>query len=133
VWSTSGSRQLILPFNRRSPFYIVLRLYPSVPINSRTALKTTTLPVGGGKDGRSPILVRKGEAVGYCVYSMHRRCDLYGQDADVFRPERWEDDPVKGPNLKNIGWAYVPFNAGPRVCLGRTFSLLFIDKFPCFP
>lgn len=102
--------------------YLVLRLYPSVPVNSRTALKTTTLPVGGGNDGRAPILVHKGEAVGYCVYTMHRRRDLFGEDAEVFRPERWEDDPVDGPDLKNIGWAYLPFNAGPRVCLGRTLT-----------
>jgi cytochrome P450 len=51
---------------------------------------------------------------------MHRRRDLFGEDAEVFRPERWEDDPAGGPDLKNIGWAYLPFNAGPRVCLGRT-------------
>lgn len=80
--------------------------------------------MGGGKDGLSPILVRKGEAVGYCVYSMHRRRDLYGEDAEAFRPERWEDDPAEGPNLRNIGWGYIPFNAGPRACLGRMFPSL---------
>jgi cytochrome P450 len=76
----------------------------------------TTLPTGGGEDGKSPILVRRGEAVGYCVYAMHRRKDIYGPDADEFRPERWEE-----PGMKDIGWAYLPFNGGPRICLGRTF------------
>jgi cytochrome P450 len=98
----------------------VLRLYPSVPINSRAALKTTTLPVGGGPDGQSPILIRKGEAVGYCVYAMHRRKDLYGEDAMQFIPERWED----GKLSKEIGYGYLPFNGGPRVCLGQDFALL---------
>lgn len=98
----------------------VLRLYPSVPVNSRTALKTTTLPVGGGPDGQSPILIRKGEAVGYCVYAMHRRTDIYGEDALEFRPERWED----GKLLRDVGYGYLPFNAGPRVCLGQDFALL---------
>lgn len=97
----------------------VLRLYPSVPVNSRAAIRTTTLPVGGGPTGESPILVRKGEAVGYCVYAMHRRKDLYGEDALVFRPERWEDD-----KLKNIGYGYLPFNGGPRICLGQEFAML---------
>ncbi|KUI62352.1 Cytochrome P450 52A2 [Cytospora mali] len=78
------------------------------------AIRMTTLPVGGGPDGKSPILVRPGEAVGYCVYAMHRRKDLYGDDAEEFRPERWEGD-----KLKDVGWAYLPFNAGPRLCLGR--------------
>jgi cytochrome P450 len=59
----------------------VLRLYPSVPINNRTALKTTTFPVGRGPDGQSPVLLRKEEAVGYCVYAMHRRKNIYGEDA----------------------------------------------------
>ncbi|KAL4929239.1 cytochrome P450 [Aspergillus undulatus] len=97
----------------------VLRLYPSVPVNSRAATKTTTLPTGGGPTGTSPILVRKGEAVGYCVYAMHRRKDIYGTDADEFRPERWEGDA-----LRDVGWGYLPFNGGPRICLGQDFALL---------
>ncbi|KAG9194308.1 hypothetical protein G6011_04343 [Alternaria panax] len=112
----------------------VLRLYPSVPVNSRAALKTTTLPLGGGQDGKSPILVRKGEAVGYCVYAMHRRTDIYGEDALEFRPERWED----GTLLRDVGYGYLPFNGGPRVCLGQEFALLeagytvarLVQKFP---
>jgi len=97
----------------------VLRLYPSVPVNSRAALRRTTLPVGGGPSGESPILVRKGEAVGYCTYAMHRRCDIFGEDADEFRPERWENGLEK-----RTGWAYLPFNGGPRICLGQDFALL---------
>jgi len=92
----------------------VLRLYPSVPVNSREAARLTAIPVGGGPDGESPVLVRPGEAVGYCVYAMHRRRDIYGDDAECFRPERWEGDA-----LKDVGWAYLPFNGGPRLCLGR--------------
>ena len=51
--------------------------------------------------------------IGFPVYYMHRRKDIYGEDAMEFRPERWV-----GPELANIGWAYVPFHAGPRACLG---------------
>ena len=91
-----------------------LRLYPSVPVNSREVVRLTTLPVGGGPDGKSPVLVRPGEGVGYCVYALHRRKDVYGEDADQFRPDRWEGDA-----LKDVGWAYLPFNGGPRLCLGR--------------
>lgn len=50
---------------------------------------------------------------------MHRRKDLYGSDADQFRPERWENDEIK-----NVGWGYLPFNGGPRICLGQDFALL---------
>ena len=97
-----------------------LRLYPSVPLNSRAALKMTTLPVGGGPDGCSPIVLRKGEAVGYSLHSMHRRKDIYGNDAVDFRPSRWDDEE----HTKSLGWAYLPFNGGPRACPGREFALL---------
>ncbi|KAK5656059.1 hypothetical protein OQA88_5198 [Cercophora sp. LCS_1] len=96
-----------------------LRLYPSVPVNSREAIRLTTLPVGGGPDGKSSVLVRPGEGVGYSVYAMHRRKDLYGNDAEEFRPERWQDG-----SLDNIGCGYLPFNFGPRLCLGKEFALL---------
>ncbi|KAL9636695.1 MAG: hypothetical protein Q9204_002163, partial [Flavoplaca sp. TL-2023a] len=102
----------------------VLRLYPSVPINSRTALEATTLPTGGGPDGTKPVMIRKGEAVGYSVYVMHRLKKLYGEDADSFRPERWDPDVENAVDLKNIGWGYLPFNGGPRICLGQEFALL---------
>lgn len=90
----------------------VLRLQPPVPINFRVATKDTSLPVGGGPDSRSPVYIRKGQMVAYNVFAMHRRTDLWGSDARSFRPERWEE------NAKH-GWEYLPFNGGPRICLGR--------------
>lgn len=95
----------------------VLRLYPSVPINSRTATFTTTLPTGGGPHGTSPVLIRKGEAVGYAPYVMHRRREIFGPDAEAFRPERWLENG--GRLFSTVGFGYVPFNGGPRMCLGR--------------
>lgn len=72
-------------------------------------------------------MVRKGEAVGYSVYVMHRLKKLYGQDAHSFRPERWDPDVDNAVALKNIGWGYLPLNGGPRICLGRKsfFRILF--------
>lgn len=100
----------------------VLRLYPSVPINSCTAVCRTTLPLGGGPDGKDPILVREDEPVGYCPYAMHRRKDIFGEDASAFRPERWLENG--GQLAVTAGDGYLPFNAGPRVCLGQGFALL---------
>ncbi|KAM3475810.1 hypothetical protein MY5147_003562 [Beauveria neobassiana] len=92
-----------------------LRLYPIVPMNGRAAVKDTVLPLGGGPDGRSPILVKKGQDIGYSVHVMHHRTDLWGADADDFRPERWEK--------RKPGWDYLPFNGGPRICIGQQFAL----------
>ena len=76
------------------------------------------LPVGGGPDLKSPVLVPKGAAVAYSVYTMHRRPDLYGMDAELFRPERWDEDLPMNQDPVNAKWGYLPFNGGPRTCLG---------------
>ncbi|CAG8008810.1 unnamed protein product [Penicillium olsonii] len=92
-----------------------LRLYPIVPFNFREAINDTVLPVGGGPDGRSPVFVSKGQQVTFSVYTMHRDPAVYGADADEYRPERWEK--------LRPGWAYLPFNGGPRICIGQQFAL----------
>lgn len=69
---------------------IVQRLYPVIPVNSRVAVVDTILPLGGGMEGKAPVFVKKGTRVLHFPYSMHRRKDIFGADADIFRPERWE-------------------------------------------
>jgi cytochrome P450 len=91
--------------------YETLRLCPLIPVNSRTALRDTFLPTGGGKDRDQPIAIMKGETVGYSAYVMHRRKDIWGEDADEWRPARWEG--------RKLGWEWIAFSGGPRVCLGR--------------
>lgn len=95
--------------------YEAMRLYPLLPVNGRKALKDTFLPTGGGPDRKQPLAIRKGEQVGYSTYVMHRRHDIWGEDAEEFHPERWQG--------KKLGWEYLPFSGGPRVCLGREYAL----------
>ncbi|OAL42680.1 cytochrome P450 alkane hydroxylase [Pyrenochaeta sp. DS3sAY3a] len=100
-----------------------LRLYPSVPVNTRTTIRTTVLPTGGGPDRTSPVLIPDGSAVAFSVYSMHRRPDLYGMDAELFRPERWDEEMPLQQSPTDAKWGYLPFHGGPRVCLGLDFAL----------
>ncbi|OJJ48159.1 hypothetical protein ASPZODRAFT_150447 [Penicilliopsis zonata CBS 506.65] len=99
-----------------------LRLYPAVPYNIRFALTDTTLPHGGGPHGDLPLTVLQGDAVIYSTYAMQRRADLYPAVSDkfadpaVFSPERWETWTPKA-------WQYIPFNGGPRICIGQNFAL----------
>ena len=95
-----------------------LRLYPSVPVNDRKANKTTLLPTGGGPDRTAPVLIPKGATVAYSIYAMHRGPDLYGMDAELFRPERWDEDMPIHSDKTAAAWGYLPFNGGPRSCLG---------------
>ncbi|KAF2647599.1 cytochrome P450 [Lophiostoma macrostomum CBS 122681] len=99
----------------------VLRLQPPVALNQRTAIRDTYIPHGAGPDGLSPLRVPQGASVGYSVYAMHRLSEYFGDDAEVFRPERWE---TIRPH-----WAFVPFHAGPRMCLGRTDNLCATEQY----
>jgi cytochrome P450 len=92
------------------------RLLPTVPSNSREAVRDTYLPLGGGPDGKLPMLVRESTQVMYHPFAMHRREDLFGPNPEEFDPDRWDD-------LKP-GWEYVPFNGGPRICLGKEFAIV---------
>ncbi|KAK7516144.1 putative cytochrome 52A4 [Phyllosticta citriasiana] len=98
-----------------------MRLYPAVPFNVRTALKDTTLPHGGGPDGNSPVGVLKGTPIGYTTLMMQHSPDIYPPISSgfppihTFAPERWESW-VPRP------WTFIPFNGGPRICLGQQFA-----------
>jgi cytochrome P450 len=85
-----------------------LRLYPPVPWNSRRSTRDTSLPRGGGEDGLSPVFVPKGTETVYIVWLMQRQPEIWGPDADAFRPERWRDWK------HGSGFEYLPFNGGPR-------------------
>ncbi|CAJ2503141.1 Uu.00g105350.m01.CDS01 [Anthostomella pinea] len=99
-----------------------LRLYPTLPLNLRSANKPTVLPRGGGSDGRSPVLLPKGAGITHSVYHLHRLESIYGPDSRVYRPQRWEDGELI--RKARLGAGYVDFNAGPRLCLGKDFALM---------
>ncbi|KAI4259583.1 MAG: hypothetical protein LQ352_000651 [Teloschistes flavicans] len=98
-----------------------LRIYPPVPYNMRVALKDTSLPRGGGSDGQSPIGVLKDTVVGYSTIYLHREPAQYPPVSACFppvmqfSPERWEKWTPRA-------WQYIPFNGGPRICIGVSGS-----------
>ncbi|EDR04930.1 cytochrome P450 [Laccaria bicolor S238N-H82] len=95
-----------------------LRLYPAVPFNIRTTSKPVVLPA---KNGGKPFYLPAHSKMPYSVFLMHRRKDLWGPDADVFDPDRFLDDRVRKYITPNP-FIFLPFNAGPRICLGQQFA-----------
>lgn len=74
-----------------------------------------------------------GTLIGYSAWSMHRNNrTLYGEDAAVFRPERWfvdESDPAEKDRLKEmIKTNDMVFGYGRWVCLGRNIALIEVHK-----
>jgi cytochrome P450 len=65
----------------------------------------------------------KGVMVFTSAYLVHRNPNVWGQDADEFRPARFMPGKI-------IPWAYIPFSKRPRDCIG--FSLAYLEVFVTF-
>ncbi|TFK39527.1 cytochrome P450 [Crucibulum laeve] len=96
-----------------------LRLLPPVPFNVRESTRSTTWP--SPDPNKKPIYIPAGSATSYSVLMMHTRKDLWGPDADQFDPDRFIDERFKKYLLPNP-FIFLPFNAGPRICLGQQFA-----------
>ncbi|KIO11875.1 hypothetical protein M404DRAFT_126596 [Pisolithus tinctorius Marx 270] len=94
-----------------------LRLYAPVPFNVRTSVEAAVWP---GVNGGPPIYIPPNTQTPYSVFLMHRRKDLWGPDADNFDPDRFLDERLK--YLTANPFIFLPFNAGPRICLGQQFA-----------
>ena len=117
----SKARQFTVPQLRASRYlksciYEALRLGSPAHTSVRSAARDTTLPRGGGPEGKDPIYMPKGTLVTLNVFNLHHREDIWGQDVNEFKPERWDQF--------DRGWEFLPFGGGPRACIGRTYPTI---------
>jgi len=70
--------------------------------------------------------LKGGTVVGINAWVVHRDTEIFGNDVDVWRPDRWIDC-TEGQRVK-MEKALFTFGAGARVCIGKNFSLLVIYK-----
>ncbi|PON92492.1 Cytochrome P450 [Trema orientale] len=91
----------------------VLRIYPPAAFVSREALEETQ--VGN-------ITVPKGVCLWTLIPTLHRDPDVWGPDANEFKPERFADGVAQACRLSPQ--AYIPFGLGPRLCLGKNFAMV---------
>ncbi|KAG6374893.1 cytochrome P450 [Boletus reticuloceps] len=137
----------------------ILRLYPSVPFNVRCDTGCSPALLGliakqvvysstdlASIEGRKALLYPPKYNVSitdphryfdhpnpiyritYCVFLMHRRKDLWGPDADLFDPDRFLDERLHKYLTPN-SFIFLPFGAGPRICLGQQFAYNEISYF----
>ncbi|WP_440604562.1 bifunctional cytochrome P450/NADPH--P450 reductase [Bacillus sp. GB_SG_008] len=86
-----------------------IRLWPTAPSFDVYPKEDTII---GGQ-----YHVKKGEGLTVLLPALHRDKEVWGEDAEEFRPERFAD-PSKVPNH-----AYKPFGNGQRACIGMQFAL----------
>ncbi len=87
-----------------------MRLFPPVPVLSRIALRDSELA------GRA---IAKGTIINIPVYAIHRHRRVW-EDADRFDPTRFAPENEK----KLASCQFLPFGAGPRVCIGMSFAMI---------
>lgn len=75
--------------------------------------------------------VEAGTVVGCSAWVLHRRPEVFGADANVYRPDRWiprEGDPDDEKRIKEMNGMMFQFGMGSRTCIGKNISLLEIYK-----
>ena len=71
-------------------------------------------------------MIPGGTIVGCSAWVIHRRLEVFGQDVEAYRPERWLEAGKEG--RKNMESCMFQFGMGARTCIGKNISLLEIYK-----
>ncbi|CAH2108029.1 unnamed protein product [Euphydryas editha] len=94
-----------------------LRLYPSVPLIARHLREEIVL---------GDYTVPADTSAFIFIYDMHRRPDVFPY------PERFIPERFLPENCANRHpYAYIPFSAGPRNCIGKKFAMLEMKTMMC--
>lgn len=103
----------LMPWTRAA-FEETLRLYPPAPSINRAAIADDAWTSPNGETVR----IDAGVTVLVMPWTLHRH-ELYWEKPRAFMPERFLPE-----NRGTIGrFQYLPFGAGPRICIGATFAM----------
>ncbi|GMR41446.1 hypothetical protein PMAYCL1PPCAC_11641 [Pristionchus mayeri] len=88
-----------------------LRFFPLAAFaNSRLCMKETDV---------CGLMIEKGTNVQIDTFGLHFDPEIWGEDAEEFKPERWLDADRRVPSH-----AYIPFGVGPRICIGMRLAMM---------
>ncbi|KAK1974650.1 cytochrome P450 [Colletotrichum cereale] len=97
-----------------------LRIFPPV-----VGQMSKEVPRGG--DTFKGVHLPEGTRVGYGAWGIFRRVDIWGLDADDFRPDRWLE--VDAERLRLLeGTLEIVFGHGKWKCLGRNVAMMELQK-----
>lgn len=89
-----------------------LRLYPPIVFNERKSKK-------GARLGN--LIIPANVKVYVPILALHLDPTIWGEDAHLFKPERFTKGVVGATN-NNLA-AFLPFGMGPRTCVGMNFAI----------
>ena len=97
-----------------------LRIFPPV-----TGLMTKVVPVGG--DAIDSLFIPEGTKIGYCAWGVFRDKKIWGEDSDVFYPERWLEGSSEKIQAQESTLELI-FGYGRWQCLGKNVATIELNK-----
>ncbi|CAE6471133.1 unnamed protein product [Rhizoctonia solani] len=106
-----------------------LRVHTPAPNVPREAAHDVQIPVSKSyKDRygveRTYISLQKGDMIIIPVLTLHKMKEMWGEDAQEFRPERWENPPEATSEIPGVVSHLMTFIHGQRSCIGYRFALI---------
>ncbi|KAJ7735560.1 cytochrome P450 [Mycena maculata] len=105
-----------------------LRVHAPVVFNLRMAMEDDVLPLSKpyiDKEGKShdSLPIHKGQMIHIPILAVNTDKEIWGEDADEFKPERWAKIPDSVSTIPGVWANLLTFFAGPHNCIGFRFSL----------
>ncbi|KAF9072766.1 cytochrome P450 [Rhodocollybia butyracea] len=100
----------------------VLRLHPPILENHHEARETICVPLSEPIAGTTDthLVIPKGTILEIPVNVVQTDPNVWGPDAEIFRPERWLERKKRGIRHER---EILAFSEGPRSCIGKAFAL----------
>ncbi|KAG8709037.1 hypothetical protein FRC09_000904 [Ceratobasidium sp. 395] len=106
-----------------------MRVHPAVTSTAREVTHDVQIPVSKSFQDRygverTSIGVQKGDTVIIPILVMNRNKEIWGEDAEVFRPERWDNLPENVKDMPGVWDHLMSFISGPHACIGFRFAII---------
>ncbi|CAH8369376.1 unnamed protein product [Eruca vesicaria subsp. sativa] len=115
IWSAIERREFLNKLvYLHAALYETMRLYPPLPFERKTSVKSDVLPSGHKVDANSNVI--------FLIYALGRMRSVWGEDALEFKPERWVSET--GELRHEPSSKFLVFNTGPRTCSGKHLAMV---------